>query len=167
MIKKYIVRALGNVEGARGMQVLTSIAQSSQDRNLRIESIRAIEEKSSPESSTFLMDLARNEQDASIRSIAIRAVANVSGREAYGFFTQVLEQDDRTNNRAEAAKYMARVGEATDVQHLESVFQRERVYYIRQKIRQAIDSINKRNGIETAAPPPDQPMPSDPGAPPQ
>ncbi len=158
MIKKHIIRALGSVGGSRGLQVLTRIAQSSPDRNLRIEAIRGIEERatldqaSAPEASRFLMDLAGAEQDPSIKSIAIRGLSNVGGRDAVPFFSRILETDDRTNNRAEAAKFMQRVGEEQDLAFLQSVYDRERVYYLKQKIKQAIDAIYRRAGKE---PPPD------------
>jgi len=164
MIKKYVVRALGNVEGAQGLEVLRQIAQGNQDRNLRIESIRAIEERGSAESETFLQDLTRNEQDASIKAIAVRALANTGGRSSMSYFQGVLDGDERTNNRAEAAKYMSRVGEPADISALEQAYQKEKVYYIRQKIRQSIETIQRRNGMDPTPAPPDSP---DQGQPPQ
>jgi hypothetical protein len=160
MIKKYLVKALGKIEGARGIDVLKPLAQAGQDRSIQMEALRAIEEKKTPEAAAFLMDLANSAQDAAIKTIAVRAVASSSGREAASFFQKVLEQDERTNNRAEAAKYYARVGDASDLPLLEQLHAKERVYYIRQKIRQAIEAIQKRAGIEPATPPGGEPPPS-------
>jgi HEAT repeat protein len=159
MIRKYIVRALGEASGSAdpaagggdpaGLETLQKMASAGDDRQLRIEAIRAIERRSSPEVSKFLAELAAQEdgKDAQIRSIAIRALANVGGAEQGDFFTQVLQRDDRVNNRAEAAKFFARAGTGRDLAVLEPLAQKEQVHYIKEKLDTAVEQIKKREGI--------------------
>jgi len=154
MILKYMIRALGSIGGTRAHDALQKFAIGSPVRNLRIEAIRALEESGAPAAEGVLLRVARTEEDASIKSIAVRGLANIGGRASFEFFLEALRSDDRTNNRAEAAKYMARVGEPGDVPELERIYQAEKVYYIRQKIQQAVEAIQKRGGGAEIAPPP-------------
>jgi HEAT repeat protein len=154
MVAKYIVRALGSIPGPRPLEPLLRIARSSPDRNQRIEAIRSIEERASrdpavaDEATKALVALAATEADASIRSVAIRGIANVGTRAAVAFFREVLEKDERTNNRAEAAKLFQRIGTDEDLPFLEELHAKERVYYVKQKVAQAIDAIHRRAGRE-------------------
>lgn len=90
------------------------------------------------------MKLAAEEEDASIKSIAVRALANTGGRECAARFFKILADDERTNNRAEAAKFFARAGTIDDIAALAALHDRERVYYIKQRIEQAIRAIGER-----------------------
>jgi hypothetical protein len=149
VIKKYLVRAAGS--SSRGGELLARIARESGDRDIRVEAIQgihALEDRAPPAAVQAVLAISTSEEDAAVRSVAVRALASTAGDDCKPFFFNLLEKDDRTNNRAEAARFFGARGTRADIAKLTEIARIERVYYIRQKVMQAIEAIQKREGME-------------------